>query len=234
MKVIGHRGAAGLAPENTYAGFDLALKLGVDGIETDVQRTKDGTLVLFHSEFLDKTTSGTGVLQETTWHELQQLDAGSWFGRTYAGEHVPLLLEMLQRYGTRTTLDLEIKQSGIEYEVLAVVEQLNLLERVAFTSRDFPIIARIKERNPLAHVGYLAADVSEDTLQKFLRANMRYFCPRALNITKELVDQWHASGLFVRACGVNTSEMMKKAIHMGVDGMTYDYPDELLKELGKL
>jgi len=73
MKVIGHRGAAGLAPENTYAGFDLALKLGVDGIETDVQRTKDGMLVLFHSELLDKTTSGTGVLQETTWHELHTI-----------------------------------------------------------------------------------------------------------------------------------------------------------------
>jgi len=234
MKVIGHRGAAGLAPENTYAGFDLALALGVDGIETDVQRTKDGMLVLFHGAHLDKTTSGTGVLQETTWHELQQLDAGSWFGRTYAGERVPLLLEMLQRYGTRTTLDLEIKQNGIEYEVLAMVEQLNLLERVAFTSRDFPIIARIKERNPLADVGYLAADVSEDTVQRFLTANMRYFCPRVLKITKELVDQWHASGLYVRACGVNTTEMMKKAIQMGVDGMTYDYPDELLKELGRL
>ena len=233
MKVIGHRGAAGLAPENTYAGFDLALRLGVDGIETDVQRTKDGKLVLFHSELLNRTTDGTGRLQEITWHELQQFDAGSWFNSTYAGERVPLLVEMLQRYGTRTTLDLEIKQSGIEYAVLDVVEQLNLLDRVAFTSRDFPIIARIKERNPLAQVGYLAEDVSESTLQKFLHANMRYFCPRAITITSELVDQWHASDLFVRACGVGNTDMMKKVMHAGVDGMTYDYPDVLLKELGR-
>lgn len=234
MKVIGHRGAAGLAPENTYAGFDLALAIGVDGIETDVQRTKDGKLVLFHSEFLNRTTDGTGRLQETTWHELQQLDAGSWFGSSYVGERVPLLLDMLQRYGTRTTLDLEIKQSGIEYEVLAMVEHLNLSDRVAFTSRDFPIIARIKERNPFAQVGYLADDVSEATLQKFLNANMRYFCPRAVKITRELVDQWHSSGLFVRACGVSNTTMMKKVIHAGTDGMTYDYPDVLLKELGRI
>ena len=233
MKVIGHRGAAGLAPENTYAGFDLALRLGVDGIETDVQRTKDGKLVLFHSELLHRTTDGTGKLQEITWHELQQLDAGSWFNSTYAGERVPLLTEMLQRYGTRTTLDLEIKQSGIEYAVLDVVEQLNLLDRVAFTSRDFPIIARIKERNPLAQVGYLAEDVSTSVLQKFLSANMSYFCPRAITITRELVDQWHASDLFVRACGVGNIDMMKKVMHAGVDGMTYDYPDVLLKALGR-
>jgi len=58
MKVIGHRGAAGLAPENTFAGFDIALALGVDGIETDVQKTQDGKLVLFHDHLLDKTTNG--------------------------------------------------------------------------------------------------------------------------------------------------------------------------------
>src|SRR6266568_6727931 len=101
MKVIGHRGAAGLAPENTYAGFDLALEIGVDGIETDVQKTKDGKLVLFHGELLDRTTNGKGVLQETPWQELQQLDAGSWFDGKYAGERIPLLIEALKRYGTR-------------------------------------------------------------------------------------------------------------------------------------
>src|SRR5258708_33362895 len=83
MKVIGHRGAAGLAPENTFAGFDIALALGVDGIETEVQKTQDGKLVLFHDHLLEKTTKGTAALKETPWQALQQLDAGSWFDRTY-------------------------------------------------------------------------------------------------------------------------------------------------------
>src|SRR6266700_421843 len=121
MKVIGHRGAAGLAPENTFAGFDLALEIGVDGIETDVQKTKDGKLVLFHDDLLDRTTNGTGVLQEMSWQELQRLDAGSWFDSKYAGERIPLLIEALERYGTRTCFDLEIKQIGIEYAVLNMV-----------------------------------------------------------------------------------------------------------------
>ena len=63
MKVIGHRGAASFAPENTFAGFDLALQLGVDAIETDVQRTKDGKLVLFHDARIERTTNGRGWLQ---------------------------------------------------------------------------------------------------------------------------------------------------------------------------
>src|SRR5947207_7411297 len=98
MKVIGHRGAAGLAPENTFAGFDLALEIGVDGIETDVRKTKDGKLVLFYGDRLDRTTNGIGVLQETTWQELQYLDAGSWFDDKYAGQRIPLLQEALNRY----------------------------------------------------------------------------------------------------------------------------------------
>jgi len=234
MKVIGHRGAAGLAPENTFAGFDLALEIGVDGIETDVRKTKDGKLVLFYSDRLDRTTNGRGVLQETAWQELQQLDAGSWFDEKYAGQRIPLLLEALNRYGTRTSLDLEIKQMGIELEVLEMVEQLHLLDRVAFTSRDFPIICNIKKKNPLAQVGYLTADFSEENLERVIKANMHYFCPRAEKITKHLVTQWRSLGLVIRACGVNNTEIMRNAIQAGVDGMTFDFPDVLLKELGRV
>ena len=233
MKVIGHRGAAGLAPENTFAGFDLALELGVDGLETDVQRTKDGKLVLFHDDRLDKTTSGTGVLQETSWQELQQLDAGSWFDTKYTGERVPLLLEALKRYGARTYLDLEVKQIGIEDEVVSLVEQLKLLDRITFTSQDFPTLCNIKKKNPLAHVGYITADVSEENLTRVVGARIQVFCPRAEKVTRYLVDQCHSLGLFVRACGKRNTELMKNAISAGVDGMTFDFPDVLLKELGR-
>ncbi len=234
MKVIGHRGAAGLAPENTFAGFDIALALGVDGIETDVQKTQDGQLVLFHDHLLERTTNGRGVLQETPWQALQQLDAGSWFDSTYAGERVPLLIEALQRYGTRTYLDLEIKQVDIEYEVLNLVEQLELLDRVTFTSQDFPTVCTIKKKNPLARVGYITADFSEEVVKRVVEAKMQDFCPRAEKITKELVNHWRSSGLFIRACGVKNAEMMKNAIYAGVDGMTFDFPDVLLKELGRV
>ena len=233
MKVIGHRGAAGLAPENTFAGFDLALEIGVDGIETDVQKTKDGQLVLFHDDLLDRTTNGTGVLQEKSWQELQQLDAGLWFDDKYAGQRIPLLLEAMKRYGTRTYFDLEVKQIGIEDEVLSMVEQLKLLDRVTFTSQDFSTVRTMRENNPLARVGYITADFSEEMITRVIKAKIQVFCPRAEKITSRLVNQWHSSGLFVRACGVKTTEIMKNAIHAGVDGMTSDFPNLLLKELGR-
>lgn len=234
MKVIGHRGAAGLAPENTFAGFDLALKLGVDGIETDIQRTKDGRLVLFHDKHLDTTTNGTGTLQEKTWQELRVLDAGSWFDEKYTGERIPLLIDMLERYRNRTSFDLEVKQIGIEHEVLRLVEQCNLLNRVTFTSQDLQTACNIKAKNPLACVGYLTADFSEETLERIVEANIQHFCPRAEKITAQLVKRWHSRGLFVRACGVKNTEMMKHAINVGVDGMTFDFPNLLLEELGRM
>jgi glycerophosphoryl diester phosphodiesterase len=234
MKVTGHRGAAGLAPENTFAGFDLALAMGVDGLETDVQRTKDGKLVLFHDDRLDKTTNGTGVLQETSWQDVQQLDAGSWFDAKYAGERIPLLIEALERYGTRTQFDLEVKQTGIEHEVLSVVEQLRLLGRVTFTSQDFPTLCNIKERNPLARVGYITGDVSEENVTSVVEARIQVLCPRAEKITRQSVEYWHSLGLFVRACGKRNTELMRNAISAGVDGMTFDFPDVLLRELGRL
>jgi glycerophosphoryl diester phosphodiesterase len=234
MKVIGHRGAAGLAPENTFAGFDLALDLGVDGIETDVQRTKDGTLVLFHDDRLDKTTNGAGVLQATSWQELQKLDAGSWFDAKYAGERIPLLVAALDRYGTRTQFDLEVKQVGIEDEVLSVVEELQLLDRITFTSQNFPTLCDIREKNPLARLGYITGDVSEENLTRVVGARIQVFCPRAEKVTRHLVDQCHSLGLFVRACGKRDTELMRNAISAGVDGMTFDFPDVLLRELGRL
>ncbi|SRR6266516_1052121 len=234
MKVIGHRGAAGLAPENTFAGFDLALEMGVDGLETDVQKTKDDKLVLFHDDRLDRTTNGRGVLQETPWHELQQLDAGSWFDAKYTGEQIPLLIDALKRYATRTYFDFEIKQIGIEYEVLEMIEQLKLLDHVTFTSQNFPTICTIKEKNPLARVGYITADFSEENLRRVVEAKIQEFCPRAEKITKHLVNQWRSLGLFIRACGVKNTEIMRNAIHAGVDGMTSDFPDILMKELGRV
>ena len=231
MKVVGHRGAAALAPENTFSGFDLALQIGVTAIETNIQQTKDGKLVLFHDGYLDRTTNGSGVLRETTWEQLQRLDAGSWFDNKYAGERVPLLLDFLEKYGKRTLLELDIRQAGIEYEVLNIVEQFGLLERVIFTSYDFSTICNIKRKNPRAQVGYLTADFTEENIQRVLKENIECFCPKADEVTKELVEYWHSLDLFVRAYGVKTPEIMRHAIQAGVDGMSINFPDLLLEEL---
>ena len=191
-------------------------------------------LVLIHDDRLDNTTNGTGVLQEASWQELQELDVGSWFGMRFAGERIPLLQEALQRYRGRTSFDLEIKQTGIEYEVLNMVEDMQLLDSVTFTSQNFLTLRRLKERNPHARAGYITADISDENVDRLVKANIQVFCPRAEKVSGPLVAHWHALGLFVRACGVKNVEMMRHVIQAGVDGMTYDFPDVLLRELGRL
>jgi glycerophosphoryl diester phosphodiesterase len=233
MQVIGHRGAAALAPENTWAGFDLALTLGVDAIETDVRATRDGVLVLLHDERLERTTDGSGPVQEADWPDVQRLDAGSWFGAQYAGQGVPRLGETLERYGERTRIVLEIKQEGVEHEALAMVRSLGLLGSVVFTSFSFPIATWLKSTCPQAKVGFLSLQVGSETVGRVVDAGLDQFCPPAGSVTSELVSAWQAMGLEVRAWGVGDVELMHRAIRAGVDGMTVDYPHLLLEALGR-
>jgi glycerophosphoryl diester phosphodiesterase len=96
IRVAGHRGAAGRAPENTCASFRLAWELGADMVELDVRLTADGHPVVLHDATLDRTTRGTGRVAERTLAEIRALDAGSHFGPAFAGERVPGLAEVLR------------------------------------------------------------------------------------------------------------------------------------------
>ena len=115
-----------------------------------------------------------------------------------------------------------------------MVDQLNLLHRITFTAQDFSMVHALKEKRPFARVGYITANVSDKCVEEVIQAHVQNLCPRAEKITGQLVDKWHSSGLFVRACGVKNTAMMRDVIDAGVDGMTFDFPNVLLKELGRL
>jgi len=233
MQVIGHRGAAALAPENTWAGFDRALEVGVDAIETDVRATSDGQLVLIHDARLDRTTDGQGLVQDAPWSVVQSLDAGTWFDPRFAGARVPRLDETLKRYGSRVPLVLEIKQPGVELSALEMVDRLGLLAQVAFTSFDFAAVHRIKAHWPATKVGFLTSDIGLSNVQRVIAAGMDQFCPPADALTPASVAEWRALGLEVRAWKVRDLNLMERAILAGVDGMTVDFPHLLLKALGR-
>lgn len=110
--VLGHRGNAIAAPENTIAAFTQALDLGADGLETDLRLSRDGEVVLHHDEDLDRTTDGRGPLVAMDRHELAGLDAGSWFSPEFSGQGVPGLDDLLARLGTAHHLVLDPKAEG--------------------------------------------------------------------------------------------------------------------------
>lgn len=139
--LIAHRGASGYAPENTLAAVDRADRMGVDWVENDVQRTKDGELVIVHDDSLARTTNVEEVFPERapwkikdfTAAEIRRLDAGSWFGPAYAGTRVPTLKQYLNRVGAnRQKLLMEVKNPalypGIEKDIVRVLRKEGWLE----------------------------------------------------------------------------------------------------------
>ncbi len=121
-RVIGHRGAAALAPENTLAGVDAAAALGARMVEVDVKLTADGVPILMHDDDLDRTTDGRGAVRATPLAVIRRLDAGRWFGPAFAGERVPTLAEALvMARQLDLALNLEIKPcAGRERETALV------------------------------------------------------------------------------------------------------------------
>mgnify|MGYP001137683610 CR=1 FL=1 len=109
MLAIAHRGASGYAPENTRAAFDNALAMGADAIETDVQLSADGELIIFHDTTIERTSNGRGPLGDHSLPELQALDLGGWYAPEYAGQRILTVAELLDEYAGRISFALEIK-----------------------------------------------------------------------------------------------------------------------------
>jgi glycerophosphoryl diester phosphodiesterase len=108
--VVGHRGAAGLAPENTIPAIEVGIRHGVHAIEVDVHRTRDGRLVVMHDTSVERTTNGTGEIRELRWDEMRRLDAGGHFSPSYAGVSAPTLSEVIDRVlGAGCELVVEVK-----------------------------------------------------------------------------------------------------------------------------
>src|SRR5690606_32376636 len=135
-----HRGASGYFPENTMAAFQNAVELGATGIETDVQLTSDGELVLIHDESLLRTTGVNKLVKDVTLAELRQLDCGSWFHPKFAEERIPTLDELLQlAKASSIKLNIEIKSGvvlypDIEHKLLQKLAQYGLEQQCVISS----------------------------------------------------------------------------------------------------
>jgi len=119
-----HRGASHDAPENTLAAFRLAREMGADGVELDVQASKDGEAVVIHDFTVDATTDGQGPVKDETLAELKELDAGSWFDARFAGERIPTLQEVIDEVGHQLLLAIELKVKGFGCAGLALRQAL--------------------------------------------------------------------------------------------------------------
>lgn len=150
--IIAHRGASGEAPENTMASFKLAVQQKADAIELDVQRTKDGRLVIMHDNALGRTAKGRGKISSKTLHYLERIDAGSWFDPAFSQERIPSLGHVLDTFGTKTQYVVELKfysrdKAGFARQVYEMIAQRGLLDHTMFLSFSSRILDAIKQRD---------------------------------------------------------------------------------------
>jgi glycerophosphoryl diester phosphodiesterase len=247
LSLQAHRGAAGLAPENTLAAFRRALELDADGTEMDLQLTRDGVVVILHDDTVDRTTDGRGRIGDLTLAEVKRLDAGAKFGPAFAGERIPTLRELIDLVkasgNARFRLNLEIKfadgQEGrpeaLEERVLAVLSETGFLGRVITQSFYHPSAAKMKRLAPGIPAGLLVGQRRQptDPVAAVRQHGVDYYAPHHSLVTPDLLRTLHQAGIPVVTWTVNDPADMRRLIAMGLgalpgDGMISDYPDRLV------
>lgn len=223
MKKIGHRGAAGHAPENTLAAFRKGLELGVDLLECDL-RLVQGELVIFHDETLDRCTKVKGKVSETELSKLRSLDAG-------AGERIPVLDELFELAAGKCGLVLEIKEVGLAD---ALYKKINTHTSGAWSWDDITVISffhselvRIKQLKPNVRTGALVVGLPIN-FPEYCKANGFDLCDMQYSyVSSEFVDKCHRLGLQAWVFTPNDKADIAALRKMGIDGIASDYPDLL-------
>lgn len=222
--VVAHRGASGVAPENTMAAVVEALEQETDQVEIDVQETAEGEVVVFHDSDFMKVASDPLKIWDATSDGLSRLDIGSWFDPKFSSERVPTLREVLQTTQGRATLNIELKYYGhdqnLEQRVIDIVEDLEAVDEVVLMSLKYDAVRKLKELRPRWTVGLLTATAVGDltTLEvDFLAVNSTL-------ATHAFVRRAHRRGRQVYAWTVNDPVQMFRMMNRGVDGLITDEP----------
>lgn len=238
-KVIGHRGAATYAPENTLDSIHTAADLGADWVELDVKLTKDGVPIIFHDDTLDRTTNGSGLVADKTYDEIKELDAGSWFGESFIGAKIPTLEEAVDVLIERGLgLNLEIKACpGREKETAEIA--LDLLSQI-WDDHDKVLISSF------SHVSLeVALDLAGDWKRALLLDEewpenwldlVEYFNVAAIaldgnKVTRDMVEDAIDTNKAILAYTVNDPIKARELQGWGVDGIFTDAPDVITENL---
>lgn len=228
-----HRGASGYSPENTMAAFVKALQLGANGIETDVQMTKDGQLVLIHDESVRRTTGAEGWVKDFTLDELKKLDAGSWYDEKFRGEAIPTLEELLVLAKQHDLyLNIELKNGFVQYpklelRVAELVRHHDLVEQVLISSFNHYSLVHMKQLAPEIETAILYMEGLYEPWEYALRIGASALHPYHYAVRKEWVEQAKERGIRTHPFTVNEEQEMRALLAAGVGGIITDYPDRL-------
>jgi len=251
--VLGHRGCAGEAPENTLESFERALAQGADVLESDLQLTRDAVPVLLHDDDVVRTTDGAGSIRDFDSEELERLDAGHRFspdaGASFPfrgkGLRIPRLAEALARFpSARFNLELKSAEPALARSALDAIELAHAADRVLLTAGENDAMdalrASLAARGTPVAEGACIADILELVASARERRAprsraMAYQVPPEFAgeplVTRELVAHAHAHGAQIHVWTINREDEMERLLALGVDGLVTDFPARLARLL---
>ena len=223
MIVVAHRAGAKVAPENTLAALEQAIRDGAPIAEIDVQQLSDGTLIVMHDSNFKRTAGEDVCVWDTEADVLSTLEVGSTFSAAYRGEQIPTLEEMLACAEDRITLMIELKYTGQEQEleenVLALLQEYDMVDECIIGSMNRGILQRVKELEPDISTVYIAHDLGEDDYDLDYADS---YSIEGKNLTADMVEAIHYEGKSVYGWTANTSGAMRQIVNSGADGIVTD------------
>ena len=242
--VIAHRGASGIAPENTLAAVKAAIEMGVDMVELDVHQTRDDIAVVIHDKTVNRTSNGKGKVKDFTFDELQVLDSGSWFHPKFKNEKIPSLESVLQEVKGKVKLLIEVKEtkySGIEKNIVQLLNKYDAKNWCIIQAFETGVLNNIQKLDPSIEIHKLVVgdipglplhiDNCLRTGNIYKYNNTASINPNFKFVNKKTIQKIHGQGQKINTWTVNEQGDMEKMIKMGVDGIITNYPDQLIKML---
>lgn len=217
---IGHRGAAGHAPENTLAAIQEGIALGVDFVEIDVRRTADGALVILHDATVNRTTNGKGRVDRLSLEEVRTFNAGK-------GEHIPTLEEAIEIAAGKTGLMLELKIKGAAQQTVEAVREAGFRDPVIYASFLHDELKHVRTSDPDASLMALFGSLSRATVSRAMKYGASYVGLCHDTVTRALIDSFHRADLLVFVYTANTLSDIQHALSLDVDGVISNFPDRI-------
>ncbi|MDD3279682.1 MAG: glycerophosphodiester phosphodiesterase [Lachnospiraceae bacterium] len=234
-KVFAHRGASAYAPENTLPSFALAMEQGADGIELDVQLTKDGEVVVLHDETIDRTSTGKGFVRDFTLEELRKLSFHNQM-EEYKGVRIPLLKEVLEMVKPgRMEVNIELKTGiiwypKIEEKTMKIVRETGMEDRVIYSSFNHYSIQKVHMLDSTAQTAYLYSDIILDVENYAKSASVGGLHPAVYHLKmSDFMMRYQKSGLKVRVWTVNEESDMHLFMENELEAIITNYPDTALR-----
>lgn len=222
--VMAHRGASGLAPENTMAAIELAIDSGAGWVEIDVQESADGEVVVIHDRDLKKIGGVALEVATSTLREMQQVDIGSWYAPEFSDQRIPTLRQVLETCRGKIRVNIELKYYGaqvmLEQRVADLVDSLGMADQVVIMSLSLPGIREMSRVRP----GWTTGLLSSVSLGDLSQLDVDFLAINAKGATRPLIRHIHSQGKKVMVWTVNDAVGMASMASRGVDAIITDEP----------